>query len=94
LLDSLIEKAKEEIGYEINPSDIRYLTVLKRNDEREQRFTYFYYIKTDIKDSEIKLNKYLATDKKRFDFYELQELMLTDSEKVVFKNTPEYINIF
>ena len=94
LLDSLIEKSKEEIWYNINPNDIRYLTMLKRNDEREQRFTYFYYIKTDIKDSDIKLNPYLATDKKRFDFYELQELMLTNSEKVVFKNTPNYINIF
>ena len=55
LLDSLIEKSKEEIWYNINPNDIRYLTMLKRNDEREQRFTYFYYIKTDIKDSDIKL---------------------------------------
>ena len=94
LLDAISEKAREEIGYDINPGDIRYLTMLKRNDEREQRFTYFYYIKTDIKDSEIELNTYLATDKKWFDFYELEELMLTDSEEVVFKNTPEYINIF
>ena len=38
--------------------------------------------------------KYLATDKKWFDFYELQELMLTNSDEVVFKNTPAYINIF
>lgn len=94
LVDALIQKAKEEINYDINPNDIRYLTMLKRNDEREQRFTYFYYIKTNIKDEEITLNKYLATDKKWFDFYELQELMLTNSEEVVFKNTPEYINIF
>ena len=94
LIDTLVEKAEEEIWYNINPRDVRYLTVLKRNDEREQRFTYFYYIKTDIKNKEIKLNDYLATDKKWFDFYELEELMLTNSEKVVFKNTPEYINIF
>jgi len=94
LLDALIEKAKEEIGYDINPSDIRYLTMLKRSDEREQRFTYFYYIKTDIKDSDIKLNPYLATDKRWFSFYELQELMLTSSEEIVFRATPEYINIF
>lgn len=94
LTDALIQKAQEEIGYEINLGDIRYLTMLKRNEEREQRFTYFYYIKADIKDEDIKLNTYLATDKKWFDFYELQELMLTNSEEVVFKNTPEYINIF
>lgn len=94
LVDALLQKAIEEIGYEINPNDIRYLTMLKRNEEREQRFTYFYYIKTNIKDEDIKLNDYLATDKKWFDFYELQELMLTNSDEVVFKNTPEYINIF
>ena len=94
LVDALLQKAIEEIGYEINPNDIRYLTMLKRNEERERRFTYFYYIKTEIKDEDIKLNKYLATDKKWFDFYELQEKMLTNSEDVVFKNTPEYINIF
>lgn len=94
LVDALIQKAKEEIGYNINPNDIRYLTMLKRNEEREQRFTYFYYIKTDIKDEDIKLNTYLATDKKWFDFYDLQELMLTNSDDVVFKNTAEYINIF
>lgn len=94
LIDALLQKAIEEIGYEINPNDIRYLTMLKRNEEREQRFTYFYYIKTTIKDEDIKLNTYLATDKKWFDFYELQELMLTNSDEVVFKNTPEYINIF
>lgn len=94
LIDAIVQKGIEEIGYEINPLDIRYLTMLKRNDEREQRFTYFYYIKTNIKDEEIKLNTYLATEKKWFDFAELQELMLTDSEEVVFKNTPEYINIF
>lgn len=94
LIDAILQKSREEIGYEINPNDIRYLTMLKRNEEREQRFTYFYYIKTDIKDEDIKLNTYLATDKKWFDFYELQELMLTNSEEVVFKNTPEYINIF
>lgn len=94
LVDALLQKAIEEIGYEINPNDIRYLTMLKRNEEREQRFTYFYYIKTNITDEDIKLNTYLATDKKWFDFYELQELMLTDSEEVVFKNTPAYINIF
>lgn len=94
LVDALLQKAKEEIGYNINPNDIRYLTMLKRNEEREQRFTYFYYIKTDIKDEDIKLNTYLATDKKWFDFYELQELMLTNSDEVVFKNTPAYINIF
>lgn len=94
LVDALIQKAKEEIGYDINPNDIRYLTMLKRNEEREQRFTYFYYIKTDIKDEDIHLNNYLAIDKKWFDFYDLQELMLTNSDDVVFKNTPEYINIF
>ena len=94
LVDALIQKGEEEIGYSIDPSDIRYLTMLKRNEEREQRFTYFYYIKKDIKDDEIKLNNYLATDKKWFDFYELQELMLNNSDTVVFKNTPEYINIF
>lgn len=94
LIDALIQKAQEEIGYDINPSDVRYLTMLKRNEEREQRFTYFYYIKTDIKEEDIKLNPYLATDKKWFDFYELQKLMLTSSSEVVFKNTPEYINIF
>lgn len=94
LVDALIQKAKEEIGYDINPNDIRYLTMLKRNEEREQRFTYFYYIKTDIQDKDIKLNTYLATEKKWFDFFDLQELMLTNSKEVVFKNTPEYINIF
>ena len=94
LVDALIEKAHEEIGYDINPNDIRYLTMLKRNEEREQRFTYFYYIKTDIKDEDINLNNYLAIDKKWFDFQELQELMLNNSNEVVFKNTPEYINIF
>ena len=93
LIDALIQKAQEEIGYDINPSDVRYLTMLKRQEEREQRFTYFYYLKTDIKEEDIKLNPYLATDKKWFDFYELQELMLTNSSEVVFKNTPEYINI-
>lgn len=94
LVDALVQKAKEEIGYDIDTNSIRYLTMLKRNEEREQRFTYFYYIKTDIKETDIKLNSYLAIDKKWFDFYELQELMLTNSEEVVFKNTPEYINIF
>ncbi len=94
LMDALIQKAKEEIGYHLNASDVRYLTMLKRNEEREQRFTYFYYLKTDMKEEDIKLNPYLATDKKWFDFYELQELMLTNSSEVVFKNTPEYINIF
>ena len=94
LIEALIQKAKEEINYIIDPSSIRYLTMLKRNEEREQRFTYFYYIKADIKDDDIKLNTYLATDKKWFDFYELQKLMLTNDESVVFKNTPEYINIF
>lgn len=94
LVDSLIQKAQEEIGYNINPSDVRYLTMLKRNEEREQRFTYFYYIKTDIRDEDIKLNTYLATDKKWFEFYELQELMLKNSDDIVFKNTAEYINIF
>ena len=94
LIDALIQKAQEEIGYDINPSDVRYLTMLKRQEEREQRFTYFYYLKTDIKEEDIKLKPYLATDKKWFDFYELQELMLTNSSEVVFKNTPEYINIF
>lgn len=94
LIDALIQKAQEEIGYDINPSDVRYLTMLKRQEEREQRFTYFYYLKTDIKEEDIKLNPYLATDKKWFDFYELQKLMLTNSSEVVFKNTPEYINIF
>ena len=88
LIDALLQKSIEEIGYKINPNDIRYLTMLKRNEEREQRFTYFYYIKTNIKDEDIKLNTYLATEKKWFDFYELQELMLIDSEEVVFKNTP------
>ena len=94
LVDALIQKSEEEIGYSIDPSDIRYLTMLKRNEEREQRFTYFYYIKKDIKDEEIKLNNYLATEKKWFDFHELKKLMLENSDTVVFKNTPEYINIF
>ena len=94
LVDALLQKAIEEIGYEMNPTDIRYLTMLKRNEEREQGFTYFYYIKTNINDADIQLNPYLATDKKWFDFYELQELMLTNSDEIVFKNTPAYINIF
>ena len=64
LVDAILQKAREEIGYEINPNDIRYLTMLKRKEEREQRFTYFYYIKTNIKDEDIKLNNYLAIEKK------------------------------
>ena len=64
LVDALLQKAKEEIGYNINQNDIRYLTMLKRSEEREQRFTYFYYIKTSIDDEDIKLNTYLATEKK------------------------------
>lgn len=94
LVDALIQKSEEEIGYKLNPNDIRYLTVLKRDEEREKRFTYFYYIKTDIKESEIKLNKYLATAIKWFDFAELKEKMLSDSDDVVFKCTPAYIKIF
>ena len=94
LVDALIQKGEEELGYSIDPSDVRYLTMLKRNEEREQRFTYFFYMKKDIKDEDLKLNTYLATDKKWFDFDELKELMLTNSDTVVFKNTPEYINIF
>ena len=42
---------------------------------------------SNYESKEIKLNNYLATDKKWFDFYELQELMLTNSEKVVFENS-------
>ena len=37
LVDALIQKGEEEIGYSIDPSDIRYLTMLKRNEEREQK---------------------------------------------------------
>ena len=49
LIDALIQKGEEEIGYEIDPSDVRYLTMLKRNDEREQRFTYFFLYKKRYK---------------------------------------------
>lgn len=94
LVDALMQKAEEEIGYSLNPKDIRYLTMLRRDEERERRFTYFYYIKTNIQDEDIQLNSYLATEKKWFDFEELKEKMLTSSEDVVFKCTPEYINIF
>lgn len=94
LVDALVQKTKEEIGYVLNPKDIRYLTVQKREEEKENRFTYFYYIKTNIKDEDIHLNNYLAIDKKWFEFSELQEKMLNNSDDVVFKNTPAYINIF
>lgn len=94
LIDALVQKSQEEIGYQLNPKDVRFLTMLKRDEERERRFTYFYYIKTNIKDEELQLNPYLATEKKWFSFEELKEKMLMNNEDVVFKNTPEYIRIF
>ena len=94
LMEALIQKSEEEIGYSLNPKDIRFLTMLKRNDIRESRFTYFYYIKTNITEKDINLNNYLATEMKFFEFDELKEKMLMSSNDVVFKNTPEYINIF
>lgn len=94
LVDALLIKACEEIGVELNKNDIRFLTMLRRDEEQEKRITYFYYAKLDIKDKDLRLDPFLASGYKWFDFDELQELMLTDDSSVVFRNTPEYIKIF
>lgn len=94
IIEGITEKAKEEIGLTIDPKDVMFLTLAKRDDEQKNKFAYFYYYKADIKDKDLSLEPYLATEYKWWDFYELQEKMLTNSPDTVFKNIPFYIYVF
>ena len=93
-IESLLQKSQEEIGFTFKEEEVMFLTVAKRDEEQKNKFAYFYYIKTDIKDKDIKLEPYLATEYKWWDFYELKTLMLNNSNETVFKNIPFYIYVF
>lgn len=94
IVESVVEKAKEEIGLTIDPSAIMFFTLAKRDDENKNKYAYFYYYKADIKDKDLNIEPYLATEYKWWDFYELQEKMLTNSHDTVFKNIPFYVYVF
>ncbi len=44
LVDALLQKAKEEIGYNINQNDIRYLTMLKKEVKKESNVLHIFII--------------------------------------------------
>jgi len=94
MVDAALEKAREEIGISFNRNEVRYLAVQRRVEEHERRYMYFYYIKTDIDDKDIRLDPHFATEFKWFDFNELQEMMLNDDDSIVFNRTPAYIALF
>ena len=93
-IEALQQKALEEIGVSIKTEDIMFLTLAKRDDEQKNKYAYFYYMKTNIKDKDIQLEPYLATEYKWWSYDELKEKMLTNSSDTVFKNIPFYIYVF
>ncbi len=93
-IQSLSEKAEEELGLHLDEKSIMFFTLAKRDDEQKNKFAYFYYIKTDIKNSEIHIEPYLATEYKWWKYEDLKEKMLENSPETVFKNIPFYIYVF
>ncbi len=93
-IQSIIEKAEEELGLCLDEKSIMFLTLAKRDDEQKNKFAYFYYTKTNIKDEDIKIEPYLTTEYKWWDFEKLKEKMLENNPETVFKNIPFYVYVF
>ncbi len=93
-IQSLSEKAEEELGLHLDEKSIMFFTLAKRDDEQKNKFAYFYYVKGDFKDEDIHIEPYLTTEYKWWDYEELKEKMLENSPDTVFKNIPFYVFVF
>ncbi|MCL2369403.1 MAG: alpha/beta fold hydrolase [Alphaproteobacteria bacterium] len=94
LVDAILEKAREELGLEIDEKEIRYMACQKRDEGNNKRFSYIYYIKTGVRESDINIDPYLATEYRWFGFQELFQKMMNNSDDTVFGYNPMFVDVF
>ena len=80
-IDCILEKAKEELGIELNKDSIMFLMVAKRETSVfNKKIQYTYYTMFDFDEKQIKLNPFFSTEYKWWNYYDLFDKMMQNKD--------------
>ena len=85
LIDAALREIKEEVGLDITVNELHPFAERFVNlDTYDSQVTYFYYIKTNLKASEFKIQIEELSEVKWFSMDEVIEMIENNDESVVF----------
>ncbi len=91
---ALRKEAKEEIGIDIDKYDIKQLAIIKRTEPQNHCFSHHYYILEKIPLNDLKIQKEELSEVLYMDYNQLKQLVMSNSDEVVFKWNEAYQKVF
>lgn len=86
LEEAALREIKEEVGINVNENDLFVLGEKEINlKDTNSHITYFYYIKTNLKEKEFLIQTEELSEVKYFDIDKVINMILNHDESVVFK---------
>lgn len=86
LEEAALREIKEEVGINVNENDLLVLREKEINlKDTNSHITYFYYIKTNLKEKEFLIQTEELSEVKYFDIDKVINMILNHDESVVFK---------
>lgn len=92
--EALKKEAKEEINIDITNYDVKKLTIIKRTEPQNHCFSHHFYILANIPISSLTAQKEELSEILYMNYSELKQLVIKNSDKVIFQWNPEYQRLF
>lgn len=93
LEDAAIREIKEEIGIDVTKNDLhKYGEKELSLNESNSHITYFYYIKTNKKENELKIQVEELSEVRWFDIDKVIDMIINNDNSIVF--TEKILNLF
>ena len=92
--EALRKEAQEEIGINIDYYDVKNLTTIKRTEPQNHCFSHHFYILEKIPLENFTIQKEELSEVLYMDYNQLKQLVMSNSDEVVFKWNEAYQKLF
>lgn len=92
ITEALFKEAKEELGLDLNNFQIHDFITIKRIEPSNYCFSHHFYLSAKIPLDEFEIQKEKLSEVIYLDYLKLNDLVMNNSDRVVFKWNDEYKN--
>ena len=93
LTDACVREAKEELGIDIDPKDIKIFDTVIKNRDSNSHVTYGYYIFLDYDLSDFTIQEEELSELKWIPFKEYKQMVLNNDPTITFTNNSDNIRM-
>ncbi len=88
-MTALVRETKEEIGIDLNPSNVNFLIKIVKERESNSHVSIYYYTFMDKLASEFVIQEEELSEVKWFDFKEYKDAIFNNDSRFTFSNNKE-----